>query len=68
MTFSRAQVVSARRRSLTMAMNRIQFQHGMSLPESLRRFGTEQRCAEAVMAERWPEGFRCPGCAARLTA
>lgn len=20
------------------------------------------QCAEAVMAERWPEGFRCPGC------
>jgi hypothetical protein len=34
----------------------------MSLPEFLQRFGTEQQCAEAVMAERWPEGFRCPGC------
>jgi ISXO2 transposase-like protein/transposase-like zinc ribbon protein len=45
-----------------MAMNRIQFQHGMSLPEFLSRFGTEQQCAEALMAERWPEGFRCPGC------
>jgi transposase-like protein len=45
-----------------MAMNRIQFQPGMSLPEFLRRFGTEQQCAEAVMAARWPEGFRCPVC------
>jgi transposase-like protein len=45
-----------------MAMNRIQFQHGMSLPEFLHRFGSEQQCAEAVMAARWPEGFRCPGC------
>jgi transposase-like protein len=45
-----------------MAMNRIQFQPGMSLPEFLRRFGTEQQCAEAVMATRWPRGFCCPGC------
>jgi len=36
-----------------MAMNRIQFQHGMSLPEFLRGFGTEAACAQAVMAARW---------------
>src|SRR5437016_6727874 len=47
---------------MTMAMNRIQFQHGMSLPEFLSRYGTQQQCSEAVMAARWPEGFRCPGC------
>ncbi len=29
-----------------MAMNRIQFQHGMSLPEFLRGFGTEVACAQ----------------------
>jgi transposase-like protein len=45
-----------------MAMNRIQFQHGMSLPEFLRRFGAEEQCAEAVMAARWPNGFACPAC------
>jgi hypothetical protein len=45
-----------------MAMNRIQFQHGMSLPEFLRCFGTEANCAEAVMAARWPNGFACPKC------
>jgi transposase-like protein len=45
-----------------MAMNRIQFQQGMSLPEFLRRFGTQQQCAEAVMAARWPDGFCCPAC------
>ena len=45
-----------------MAMNRIQFQHGMSLPEFLRGFGTEAACAQAVMAARWPNGFACPRC------
>jgi hypothetical protein len=40
-----------------MAMNRIQFQHGMSLPEFLRGFGTEVACAQAVMAARWPNGL-----------
>lgn len=43
-----------------MAMNRIHFQHGMSLPEFLRGFGTEAACAQAVMAARWPIGFECP--------
>jgi transposase-like protein len=45
-----------------MVMNRIQFQHGMSLPEFLRGFGTEAACAQAVMAARWPNGFECPKC------
>lgn len=43
-----------------MAMNRIQFQQGMSLPEFMRRFGTEDQCATAVQVARWPNGFRCP--------
>jgi hypothetical protein len=47
-----------------MPMNRIQFQHGMSLPEFLRSFGTEEQCAAAVAAARWPDGYACPRCAA----
>ena len=31
-----------------MAMNRIQFQHGMSMPEFLKLFGTEALCAAAL--------------------
>jgi len=46
-----------------MAMNQIQFQHGMSIPEFLGRFGTEAQCAAALIAARWPLGFRCPRCA-----
>lgn len=45
-----------------MAMNRIQFQHGMSMPEFLKLFGTEALCAAALESARWPDGFRCPSC------
>ena len=45
-----------------MAFNRIQFQHGMSIPEFMSSFGTEEQCAEAVRRARWPQGFRCPRC------
>lgn len=45
-----------------MAFNRIQFQHGMSISEFLRSFGTEAQCAEAIKQARWPDGFHCPRC------
>lgn len=45
-----------------MAFNQIQFQHGLSIPEFMSSFGTEDQCAEAVRRLRWPQGFRCPRC------
>lgn len=45
-----------------MAMNRIQFQPGVSLPEFFKRYGTEEQCVAALTALRWPHGFRCPRC------
>ncbi len=45
-----------------MPMNRIQFQPGVSLPEFFQRYGTEDRCAAALAALRWPLGFACPRC------
>lgn len=45
-----------------MAMNRVQFQPGLSMPEFLQRYGTEDQCATAVEAARWPRGFVCPQC------
>jgi hypothetical protein len=45
-----------------MAMNRIQFQPGLSMPEFLKRDGTEAQCAAALEQARWPGGFRCPRC------
>lgn len=45
-----------------MAMNRIQFQHGLSLPDFLNDYGTEAQCEQALEAVRWPNGFCCPRC------
>ncbi len=46
-----------------MAMNRIQFQRGMSLPQFFERYGSEEQCESALMVFRWPQGFVCPRCA-----
>lgn len=46
-----------------MAMNRMQFQPGLSLPAFLSRYGTERQCEQAMEAARWPDGFVCPHCA-----
>lgn len=45
-----------------MAMNRIQFQAGMSLLQLQELYGTEEQCEAALAQARWPEGFRCPRC------
>jgi transposase-like protein len=46
-----------------MAMNRVQFQPGLSMPEFYRRYATEAQCQAALQAARWPRGFVCPRCA-----
>jgi Transposase zinc-ribbon domain len=46
-----------------MPMNQIQFQRGVSMPEFFERCGTEEQCSTALVALRWPDGFRCPRCA-----
>jgi len=45
-----------------MPMNRVQFQPGLSMPEFLRRYGTDAQCEAALQIARWPSGFACPGC------
>jgi len=45
-----------------MAMNRIQFQPGLSLAAFLDQYGTEAACAGALRRARWPKGFVCPRC------
>lgn len=45
-----------------MAMNRIQFQRGLSLTQFLSRYGTEEQCFQALERARWPGGFVCPHC------
>ncbi len=46
-----------------MAMNRIQFQPGLSMPDSLKAYGTEDQCEQGLEAVRWPKVFCCPRCA-----
>lgn len=48
-----------------MAMNRVQFQAGLSMAEFIQRYGTEAKCYRALYRARWPEGFRCPACDGR---
>lgn len=56
-------VVAINRRGVgIMAMNRIQFQPGLSMPEFLKDYGTEAQCEQALGAVRWPGGFCCPRC------
>lgn len=45
-----------------MAMNKIQFQPGMSLAQLFKAYGNEEQCELAVEGARWPNGFRCPHC------
>jgi hypothetical protein len=45
-----------------MAMSRIQFQAGLSLPRFIELCGTEEKCEAALEQARWPDGFRCPRC------
>jgi predicted RNA-binding Zn-ribbon protein involved in translation (DUF1610 family) len=45
-----------------MAMNRIPFQAGLSLPSFLEQYGTEAQCEAALELARWHQGFRCPAC------
>jgi len=45
-----------------MAINRVQFQAGLSMAEFMQRYGTQAQCLAALRQARWPEGFRCPRC------
>lgn len=45
-----------------MAMNKIQFQAGLSMREFQRLYGTDEQCEAALFASRWPAGWSCPRC------
>ena len=40
-----------------MSANRIQFQPGMSLPQFMELYGTEEKCEAALEQARWPGGL-----------
>ncbi len=48
-----------------MAINKVQFQKGLSLDGFLNQYGTEKQCEEAVVAMRWPQGYECTRCACK---
>ena len=45
-----------------MAMNRVQFQPGLSMVKFLDRYGCDDQCEAALVASRWSGGFVCPVC------
>ena len=45
-----------------MAMNKVQFQRGLSMVEFFDLYGTQEKCEEVVREWRWPRGFVCPSC------
>jgi transposase-like protein len=45
-----------------MAANTVQLQVGLSMLEFFDRYGTQDKCEEAVRQWRWPQGFVCPAC------
>ena len=49
-----------------MAMNKVQFQKGLSMQEFMDRYGSIEQCEQALMAWRWPQGFACPACASAV--
>lgn len=48
-----------------MAINAVQFQHGLSMVEFVAQYGTEAKCYRALYRSRWPQGFQCPACSNR---
>jgi hypothetical protein len=45
-----------------MAMNRVQFQPGLSMAEFMEQYGNDELCEAALIESRWPQGFVCPNC------
>lgn len=45
-----------------MAMNRIQFQPGLSMHVFMDLYGTPEKCEQALVSWRWPKGYECPSC------
>jgi ribosomal protein L37AE/L43A len=50
-----------------MAMNKVQFQRGLSMAEFIDRYGSDEQCEAALIAARWPGGFVCAGCSCAVT-
>ena len=51
-----------------MAMNKVQFQKGLSLDGFHKKYDSEAQCEEALVAARWPHGYQCPRCTCKRVA
>ena len=49
-------------KGLGVSQNKVQCQKGISLPEFMNLYGTEEQCFNALFQWRWPDGFICPKC------
>jgi len=45
-----------------MEKSKVQFQVGMSIPDFLKYYGTEEQCQKVLFRARWPQGFECENC------
>lgn len=45
-----------------MAMNKVQFQKGISIHKFISIYGSEEQCQKRLFTMRWPMGYRCPEC------
>ncbi len=45
-----------------MPKNKVQFQKGLSIPEFIDQYGTEEQCQQALFQARWPNGYQCASC------
>jgi len=45
-----------------MAINEVQFQKGISIPQFISKFGTEEQCQKVLEKAKWPDGFKCDEC------
>ena len=45
-----------------MAMNKVQFQPGLSMLEFFDLYGSQVQCEGVLRESRWPQGFGCPVC------
>ena len=46
-----------------MAMNKVQYQHGLPMLEFFDTYGSQEQCEALIREWRWPQGFLCPRCA-----
>lgn len=45
-----------------MAINKVQFQRGLSMLEFFDLYGSQESCEKTMRQWRWPQGFVCPAC------